>query len=66
MFYRRRVVVTGVGIVSPLGIGAKTSWEALLTGQSGLRALTDESIAGSEATGSPYSVTLSRACCSGV
>ena len=59
MFYRRRVVVTGVGIVSPLGIGAKTSWEALLTGQSGLRALTDESIVGSEATG-PLTLLPSR------
>ena len=59
MFYRRRVVVTGVGIVSPLGIGAKTSWEALLTGQSGLRALTDESIVGSEATG-PLALLPSR------
>ena len=59
MFCRRRVVVTGVGIVSPLGVGAKTSWEALLSGQSGLRALTDESIVGSEATG-PLALLPSR------
>src|SRR5438067_10026506 len=36
----RRVVVTGVGIVSPLGIGAKAHWEALLSGQSGVRRIT--------------------------
>src|SRR6187401_2960263 len=33
----RRVVVTGIGIVSPLGIGARAHWEALIAGQSGVR-----------------------------
>lgn len=32
----RRVVVTGVGIVSPLGCGLKTNWDRLTAGQSGL------------------------------
>src|SRR4051794_11486024 len=33
----RRVVITGVGIVSPLGIGAKAHWEGLISGKSAVR-----------------------------
>src|SRR5437868_14418180 len=33
----RRVVITGIGISSPLGIGAKAFWENLLAGKSGVR-----------------------------
>ena len=33
----RKVVVTGVGMVSPLGCGAEPSWKRLLAGQSGAR-----------------------------
>jgi 3-oxoacyl-[acyl-carrier-protein] synthase II len=36
-----RVVVTGLGVVSPLGCGAETAWARLLAGQSGLRGLPD-------------------------
>ncbi len=36
----RRVVVTGVGLVSSLGIGTAPTWEALCAGQSGIRAIT--------------------------
>jgi len=36
----RRVVVTGIGIISPLGIGSKAHWESLLAGQAGVRRIT--------------------------
>jgi len=37
---RRRVVVTGVGAVTPLAVGARASWEALLSGRSGIAPIT--------------------------
>src|SRR5437762_3711874 len=33
----RRVVVTGIGVISPIGIGAKMFWENLLAGKNGVR-----------------------------
>jgi 3-oxoacyl-[acyl-carrier-protein] synthase II len=36
----RRVVVTGIGIVSALGIGTDASWRALLAGTSGITRIT--------------------------
>lgn len=36
----RRVVVTGMGALSPLGIGVKASWEACREGRSGIRRIT--------------------------
>ncbi len=37
---RRRVVVTGLGLVSPVGIGVEPSWSALVAGQSGIGPIT--------------------------
>jgi 3-oxoacyl-[acyl-carrier-protein] synthase II len=37
----RRVVVTGLGVVSPLGSGREIAWARLLAGRSGLRGLPD-------------------------
>ena len=34
---RRRVVVTGMGMVSPIGHSVETSWQAAIAGQSGVR-----------------------------
>ncbi len=35
----RRVVVTGLGVISPLGVGAKTNWDALIASRSGIGAI---------------------------
>jgi len=37
---KRRVVVTGVGLITPLGTGTEKSWENLLDGRSGIRKIT--------------------------
>ncbi len=37
---KRRVVVTGLGAVSPLGIGVEATWKAMLAGRSGLAPIT--------------------------
>ncbi len=36
----RRVVVTGVGVVSPLGTGNRKNWDALVAGKSGIDLIT--------------------------
>lgn len=37
---KRRVVVTGIGIVSPFGCGAKKFWNSLIEGKSGIKTIT--------------------------
>ncbi len=41
----RRIVVTGMGLVSPLGCGVDVVWLRLIAGRSGLRVLPEEMIA---------------------
>jgi 3-oxoacyl-[acyl-carrier-protein] synthase II len=46
----RRVVVTGMGAISPVGIGAETMWEALCRGQSGIGPITSFDASGFHTT----------------
>ncbi|XP_077215758.1 3-oxoacyl-[acyl-carrier-protein] synthase, mitochondrial-like isoform X2 [Tasmannia lanceolata] len=40
----RRVVVTGLGMVTPLGCGVETTWRRLINGSCGIRALSIEDL----------------------
>ena len=37
---KRRVAITGIGLVSALGIGTEATWKGLLAGQSGIAPIT--------------------------
>jgi 3-oxoacyl-[acyl-carrier-protein] synthase II len=39
---QRRVVITGLGVTTPIGGDVATTWKALLAGQSGVRLLTED------------------------
>ena len=34
---KRRVVITGIGVVSPNGIGKEACWQAMISGKSGVK-----------------------------
>ncbi len=37
---KRRVVVTGIGMITPVGLDTESSWESLINGKSGIRRIT--------------------------
>src|SRR5712691_252169 len=37
---KRRVVVTGMGMISPLGVGNEPTWQGLIEGRSGIDCIT--------------------------
>ncbi|RMR86274.1 beta-ketoacyl-ACP synthase II [Pseudomonas coronafaciens] len=47
---QKRIVVTGAGIVSPLGCGVEEVWRRLLAGQSGINTLSAEIVEGTGVT----------------
>ena len=51
----KRVVVTGMGMVSPLGNSLPTSWEALFNGKSGLEKYQNDRIFQNKV---PYTLAL--------
>ena len=51
----KRVVVTGMGMVSPLGHCLNSSWEALLGHRSGIQAIKDDQVLKNER---PYNLSL--------
>jgi 3-oxoacyl-[acyl-carrier-protein] synthase II len=46
--YDRRVAVTGLGVVSPVGNDISTAWSNLINGVSGLREITKFDVSGYE------------------
>ncbi|KAF6144964.1 hypothetical protein GIB67_013315 [Kingdonia uniflora] len=41
---RRRVVITGLGMVTPLGCGVETTWKKLIQGSCGIRAISEDDL----------------------
>jgi 3-oxoacyl-[acyl-carrier-protein] synthase II len=42
----RRVVVTGIGIISPIGIGSRAHWDGLISGKTGVRRIASFDLGG--------------------
>ena len=59
---RRRVVVTGLGIVSPVGIGVQETWSGIVAGQSGIARITrfDASTFSSQIAGEVKGFNISK------
>ena len=43
---KRRVVVTGLGIISPVGSTIKSAWDAIVAGESGIAPITRFDVSG--------------------
>ena len=60
---KRRVVVTGSGMVSPLGVGVEENWDAICNGKSGIGLITRFDVEGfpvriaGEVDGFEYQIT---------
>jgi len=42
MVKRNRVVITGMGVLAPNGIGLEAFWDSLLSGRSGIGPISEE------------------------
>ena len=40
----RRIVITGMGLITSLGLGVETNWKKLISGQSGIKLISQLSI----------------------
>lgn len=56
----RRVVVTGLGLVTPLGVGVPTVWERLLAGATGVRRLEPDDL---PEVGAGSGLCVAHGCC---
>ena len=61
----RRVVVTGVGVISPLGLDVEQTWHALIAGRSGVRTITAFDAQGRTCASRPRSRASTRRLFSG-